>query len=125
MARPVRPPGKMPCPNWCWISTSTENGYRLSDDDCNDLDAAIHPGADDIADGIDNNCDGVIDPDGPSEIDPMDTAMPIRPEPSDPTEPPEIRLPGYAVCSCDGLGAGGGGGLWGLAMIVAVRRRRS
>ncbi len=33
--------------------------------DCNDADAAVHPGARDGADGIDNDCDGALDEDDP------------------------------------------------------------
>ena len=34
-----------------------------SDEDCDDMDSAINPGADEVCDGIDNNCDGVVDED--------------------------------------------------------------
>jgi hypothetical protein len=36
-------------------------GYIAQAGDCNDSDAAIHPGAPEICDGKDNNCDGRID----------------------------------------------------------------
>jgi hypothetical protein len=36
-------------------------GYLESGDDCDDSDAAIYPGAAEICDGIDNNCDDIID----------------------------------------------------------------
>ena len=35
-------------------------------DDCNDSDATVFPGADELCDGIDNNCDGVVDLDTPN-----------------------------------------------------------
>ena len=39
-------------------------GYVLQSGDCDDNDAGIHPDAEDICDGIDNNCNGAFDEDG-------------------------------------------------------------
>ena len=36
-------------------------GYATVDGDCNDFDDTIYPGATEICDGLDNNCDGVTD----------------------------------------------------------------
>ncbi|MFH1468515.1 MAG: MopE-related protein [Pseudomonadota bacterium] len=40
---------------------SAPSGYVAEGGDCDDGDAAVHPGATEIADGIDNECDGVVD----------------------------------------------------------------
>ena len=45
------------------------DGY-LSDVDCDDENIRINPGADEICDGIDNDCDGYIDADDPSLVEP-------------------------------------------------------
>lgn len=43
------------------ISCSAPLGYVANSADCNDLNATINPGAIDNCDGIDNNCNGVVD----------------------------------------------------------------
>ena len=40
---------------------SDGDGYSAEDGDCNDADASIYPGAVEICDGIDNNCDDSVD----------------------------------------------------------------
>lgn len=49
----------------CSIISDTDrdgDGITLSQGDCNDNDAAVYPGADEICDdGVDNNCDGFVD----------------------------------------------------------------
>ena len=37
------------------------DGYTEDEGDCNDQDSAVHPGAQEICDALDNNCDGQID----------------------------------------------------------------
>ena len=44
------------------LSCSQPSGYAAADDDCDDTDADISPrGLEDCEDGVDNNCDGVVD----------------------------------------------------------------
>ncbi len=45
------------------------DGY-LSDVDCDDENIRVNPGADETCDGIDNDCDGYIDADDPSLVEP-------------------------------------------------------
>jgi hypothetical protein len=39
------------------------DGYGADQGDCNDADGAVHPGALDVCDGLDNDCDGEVDED--------------------------------------------------------------
>ena len=48
-------------PNFPSTDCSPGNGYVANDNDCNDLNANAYPGAEEICDGIDNDCDGDID----------------------------------------------------------------
>jgi syndecan 4 len=37
------------------------DGYKVSQGDCNDIDSLIYPGAVELLDGVDNDCDGEVD----------------------------------------------------------------
>lgn len=43
----------------CPCEDKDRDGYCVEDGDCDDTNASIHPGAPEVCDGIDNNCDGI------------------------------------------------------------------
>ncbi len=49
-------------------------GYLETDGDCDDTDSAVHPGATEVCDEMDNDCDGLVDDDDP-DLD-LSTAQP-------------------------------------------------
>jgi len=55
-------------PNDQVMSETKPAGYVANASDCNDNDPSIHPGATEIADGKDNDCDGLIDEGVPSVL---------------------------------------------------------
>lgn len=44
------------------------DGWTVADGDCDDADAAVHPGVDELCNGVDDNCDAVVD-EGWSDLD--------------------------------------------------------
>ncbi len=51
-------------PNRTKVSVQKPDGYVSIAGDCDDGDASVHPGATEVCDGKDNNCDGQIDEGG-------------------------------------------------------------
>ena len=51
------------CSNYTTIVTDKDHdGYDIEcDGDCNDSNPLVHPGAPELCDGIDNNCNGIVD----------------------------------------------------------------
>jgi large repetitive protein len=50
------------------VACSAPSGYVAGSSDCDDGDAAIHPGATETCDGDDNDCDGLTDDDDPGLV---------------------------------------------------------
>ncbi|MDM8002861.1 MAG: putative metal-binding motif-containing protein [Bacteroidota bacterium] len=46
---------------WVPVNVTPPDGYVSSSTDCNDSNAEVRPGARDICDGLDNDCDGITD----------------------------------------------------------------
>ncbi len=91
------------------------DGYVAQSDDCNDEDPEIHPAAEEVCDGVDNDCNGEVDEiDGCAE--------------SSPTVPPGAEIEGGG-CSCHTGAAASipsvGAPAWlGLALAGTLFRRR-
>jgi MYXO-CTERM domain-containing protein len=100
--------------------------------DCDDGDAAINPGVDeDCVDGLDNDCDGLIDLQDDECDEPDDTEAPDDSDSPDDTGPADDDTAsadddepddGCACSSADPVGFGGLFGLLALSLVTARRR---
>ena len=54
--------------DWIPPEDGDGDGYTTDDGDCDDLDSAVHPGADEDCNGIDDNCNDTVD-EGYDDID--------------------------------------------------------
>ena len=44
-----------------FVACAQPEGYAMESGDCDDQSVAVSPGQDEVCDGIDNNCDGIVD----------------------------------------------------------------
>ncbi len=61
----------------CWFQW----GRVQNDEDCNDSDGSIHPNASEVCDGIDNDCDGIIDNVGGPDLIVLSASFPANVSP--------------------------------------------
>ena len=84
-------------PDGVVVSCDEPAGVVTNPDDCDDTEAAAYPGNAEVCDGVDNDCDGVLDADETTDAD-ADGAVAC--EDCDDEDP--ARTPG-AVEECDGV----------------------
>ncbi len=58
------------------VACAAPSGYVSNDDDCDDADGAMNPGATEVCDTVDNDCDGVVDGGLDCSSDTGDTGSP-------------------------------------------------
>ena len=77
-------------------STTAPTGYSVNNTDCDDTKAAVRPGATEIADGLDNDCDGLID-EGTTPAAPQVTDKIVTMGATGVINPTATAFPGYSL----------------------------
>jgi hypothetical protein len=81
------------------LSCNQPVGFVSNSDDCDDTDATVYPGATEICDGKDNNCNGLTDENCDTETDTDNDGVP-----DDEDNCPETPNPEQSDSDCDGIG---------------------
>lgn len=83
-----------------------QDGFTEAEGDCDDRDATVYPGAPELPDGKDNNCNGEID-EGPQHIDGDEDGFTPAQGDCDDTDPRVYPgappVPGIVDANCDGI----------------------
>lgn len=111
----------------CYPVEDTDGDGWWCHEDCDETDASIHPGAEDVLDdGIDQDCDGqdatTIDTAPPEDTDPPEDTEPPDEEPAVQDDPPVIEA--EPNCGCSASSRPAAWSLLGILGLVALRRRR-
>ena len=103
------------------------DGFANNPDDCDDTDPTIHPNVVELCDGVDNDCDAIVDEDC-DPTDPAQTGDTGRPGPA---RVPTTRWgqrsaapPGGTGCDCDSGGAVPPPSLLALVLVALGVGRR-
>ncbi len=62
------PPGSKPTDDTGPVSVDADGDGFLEEHDCDDNDPAVHPGADEVCNSLDDDCDGYVDAEDPSLV---------------------------------------------------------